>query len=145
MVLPDDGSGKARVALQFDLSSVLSGPGRYIDEALLEWTIAGVPSTTESSFEVRPVNSVWTAATVAGRLGLLDLGADPVSNWIIEPLDFERSQGLVRFDVTGLVRQWLEGESANYGVVVETGDLTNSVLSNQAGSATLTLRYCFVR
>lgn len=138
IVLPDDHSGISRVALLFDLSSLREGEGRIVDEALIDWTVSGVPSENPSSYSVYPITSFWTGASTS-----ISVTEDPTETWEIEPEEFARNGGLIRFTVTELVSGWASGKSNNYGVVMTTEDVSREALSAQIMNARLVVRYGF--
>jgi len=145
VVLPGDVSGLTRVALLFDLSGMRSGAGRRIDEALLDWRVAGVPSNRRSNFSAYPVSGTWT---VAGAVLGTALSIEPgtVADWEFESLDHQRNGGgLIRLDLSELVGAWTSGTRSNYGLVVTSGDVSGNDLSTQLSQATLTVRYGFIR
>ncbi len=137
MVLPDDQTGTARVALLFDLSGLRAGEGRRVDEALIDWTISGVPSGSSSTYSLFPATAAWNGSSVS-------IAEDPVEVWDIEPLEVERNGGLVRFSLRDLASDWAEGGS-NYGVVITTPDVTAQTLAAQMLDARLIVRYGFFR
>ena len=143
-VFPADESGVTRVALQFDLSALPTGQGWRVDEAVLDWTVAGIPSDRHSEYALYPVTQAWTENSVAA--GTLPTLAEHTADvWSYEPLDYQRNHGgLLRFDLLGLVRDWLGAKTANYGVVIATEDMTRTALRSQLKTARLTIRYGFL-
>jgi hypothetical protein len=136
-LLPDDASGMVKVAVQFDLSSYTSAGD--VDEAILEWTVPGVPSDELSEFTAYPVTDAWSATGVV-QGSTPDLGETPVAHWTIEPPDYEHHGGLVRLDVTQLARSWAAGETPNHGVVIELEGVSRTGLSSALSSIRLKIR-----
>lgn len=62
----------------------------------------------------------------------------------LSPSDVERTgEALIRFDLSGVVGQWLSGQEDNNGIVVVLPALDAQALANHLSSATLTIRYGF--
>ena len=142
-VTADDESGITKVVVSFDLSRLRSGEGREIHHALVQWTVAGVPSDEVSEYAAYGVTEAWTAAGV-GENGIPDSDADACGRWDIYPRDYERNNGgFVKLDVRDLVEEWAAGERTNYGLVLEMSDLNGASLVNQLGNIRLLLRYGF--
>jgi hypothetical protein len=143
VVLPADESGLTKVLLQFDLSGLQEGSGRVVDEALLDWSVAGVPSEEMSEYAAYQVTSAWTEQGV-GSGSLPSVGEGAVTNWEFTPADYDANDGgFLRFNLKGLTRDWAAGTSANYGVMVVTDAVSRATLSSQMENARLTVRYGF--
>jgi hypothetical protein len=139
-LLPADESGTARLAVYFDLSEVPSAEGLVLDEALLDWRVTGVPSTTLSTFKLFPILESWTAE------GAVNSGVDVTETesdtWVITRLDYERNVGgFVRFDLKDSVGQWLRNPNTNLGVVIATEDVPRSAWIGTERLPLLTVRY----
>jgi hypothetical protein len=142
-LLPDDGSGKARVAVLFDLSVMRQGPWRRIESALLDWRIEGVPSDRRSSYTACRALSAWTPADVVSG-GPVAASVEEAATWSIEPLDYQRNQGgVVRLDLRDLVRAWSSG-AQNNGILISTADVPAATLSEQITGMRLVVRYGFL-
>ena len=141
---PADESGVTQIILQFDLSGIQGGEGLQVDQALLQWTVTGMPSEVYSEYYLYPVAQSWTEGGVA--TGTVPTMAETAADtWSYSPVDYENNRGgLLRFDLLHLVRSWLSGEATNYGVVIATEDLGRTGLSEQLGHIRLTIRYGFV-
>jgi len=136
VVLPDDETGVAKVALQFDLSGIPEG--HVIDLGYLDWSLTGVSDSERSEYAILLVTSSWTEAGVSGGAAP-DVEEASFGTWDIEPRDYGRTAGLVRFALTDLAREWSSGETDNFGVVVSTEHLSGNALATQLENATLVL------
>jgi hypothetical protein len=140
--LVDQESEAAQVAFQFSLDGLDSGENRRIDMAFLEWSLTGVSDAEDAVFAVYPVLATWSAA--GDGAADVSVGESATSEWEITPADHDRGNGgFVRLDVTGLVAGWASGASANHGVVMATGTLSDQALAGQLGSARLVIYYGF--
>ncbi|MGQ9585540.1 MAG: DNRLRE domain-containing protein, partial [Anaerolineae bacterium] len=121
-IRPEDVSA---VLVQFDLSSVPAGA--QVQQAWLELWVQRQSNVHTVTALVYPVLRGWEANAVtwvqatgttawqgAGCNGALDRGALPVAEKVLDG-----SGRWVVFDVTSVVRGWLQGTSANHGVVVK--------------------------
>jgi hypothetical protein len=136
--------GSKSVVLLFDLTALEPGRGRQIDEAILDWPITGMSAEKRYDFEIFAITQPWTADGVAAVTEVVT-PPDPESVWDLEPLDFQRNKGgLLRFDLTRLVRMWAENPGSNRGVEIRGSDWDQAVLRNQLSRARLTIRYGFV-
>jgi hypothetical protein len=129
--------GQSRVALLFDLSGLA---GRTVQTALIDWQVSGVPSQRRSEYFLHVPGEAWTSAGVGVSGRTVTLEVEPTAVWDIEVMDYQRVGGFLRFDVTGLVRDWLSG-TPNNGVVMVTSDVSGQTLQSQAGGARLIVRF----
>ncbi len=136
-LLPDDESGVAKVAVQFDLSGY--GATDAVGEAVLEWTVPGVPSDGLSEFTAYPITGGWTVAGIAQET-VPAAGETPAAHWTIEPPDYERHGGLVRLDITELARSWAGGLIQNHGVVIAVDGVPRTGLSAALSGVRLRIR-----
>jgi hypothetical protein len=144
VVTTDGTTGASRVLIQFDLSTLPEGGGRVVDDAFLEWPVAGISSNTTSVFSVRPLTAAWSNGSVAAALDSEAL-VEPTGEWEFGPLDYERNGGgLVKFDVSPMVRYWLKTQSGNYGLLIETVNVSSSTLGAALASVRLHIHYGFV-
>lgn len=130
-----DESGRVQVALMFDVSEIARAD---VGEALLEWNLSAMESEGEYDFSVSRIDAAWDHE-LASRLEVAD---DAGANWTFEALDYERNGGgLVRFEITEFVRDWVEGNRGNFGVVISTKDLGVSDIRSDLSGPRLTIRY----
>jgi hypothetical protein len=143
-LLPADESGVAKVAMRFDLSSLRSGEHRRIEQALLEWTLTGTSDADMTEYVVYAAQASWSESAIAS--GSVPVhGEEPAAEWLLQPRKAgEKGAGLVRLDITELVRSWADGGQPNYGVIVATSALGREVLGGQLDQAKLTIRYGFL-
>lgn len=144
-VLPNDGSGLTKIVLQYDLSGLRTGEGRQIDEAMINWHLAGVSSSHDSDFSAYQALVSWTSATaVSVGVGRLESGAQPISEWEFTTVDYDRNDGgFVRFDLRELASAWASGASPNYGILIITDDVSRTHAAAGLDNALLTVRYGF--
>jgi hypothetical protein len=142
-VLPSDESGIASVVFRFDLSGMREGSSREIVSGLIDWIVPGVPGQSDSEFEVYQVTGSWSEAGAAESRSAVARDEDVLCNWRIEGLDYGRSGGAVRFDITALVEGWADETISNFGIVIESPDVTESDFTSGLTSARLTIRYGF--
>jgi hypothetical protein len=142
VMVPDDATGVTKVVFLFDLSGLRQGDNRHIEEALLDWRVAGVGTDYPALFAAYPVTDAWTKASVEG--GTAPATAELMaSDWHVS-LGTEPAEGrLVRLELTELVGSWASGATANYGVVVSTSALQAKTLATQLANVQLTIRYGF--
>jgi len=141
VVLPADGSGLTKVAVQFDLSGLRAAEGRVIDEAYVEWTPSGVSSEELVTFSAYEVTTAWSAASAAQ--GAPEVSESAAGTWEVDPADYARTGGFVRFNVTAGVSSWASGASANHGLVLVMGQLDDETLASELNQIHLTVRYGF--
>lgn len=111
----------------------------------MDCTLSGVADDSRSEFVAFPVQSSWTGSGIQNE-EIPDIAGDPASSWSIDVLDYDRnSGGFLRLDLRDLVRGWASGEVENYGIVVETPDVSGQSLTNDLGSAHLVIRYTLER
>jgi hypothetical protein len=139
-LLPDDESGWAQVALQFDLSGMRHGNGREIAWAYLEWTIEGVASDTRSEFVIHKITGPWDAAEAASGQISVTYNTEPLDEWSIEPRDYEQIGGLVRLDLGAVAGDWAAG-TGNFGILLATRDVSRQTLGSQLTNARLVVVY----
>jgi hypothetical protein len=141
VVLPEVEGAPTRVALLFDLLSIPGGEGGTISAAVLDWRISGAPQDRRSTYAAFAASAGWNSGSVAGGASVA-LDEVATSEWELEVLDLERlGGGLLRLDLTALVRAWTTGVRANYGVVVQTPDVSREGLSQDLSQAALTVYY----
>lgn len=144
IALPADISGSSKAAFLFDLSGLRSGEGRAVSEAYLVWRKDDVPSDRTSRYELRTITASWTSV-LAAQGTPLSVSGGAISDWEVEPLDYERNEGgLLRLDVTSLVQNWLSGATSNNGVLLSTPDISSTDLAGDLEDARLVIRYGFV-
>jgi hypothetical protein len=133
--------GETTVLVQFDLSAAPDLKGFDIDEALVEWPVAGLPADWPTEYALYPVTSAWSAAALAST-GLPARAEIPAASWSWGALPAQwNGTGRLRFDITPLFRDWVEGRSANHGFVITTADVDDEVFASRLGTMSLTLRY----
>jgi hypothetical protein len=136
-VVSAQGVEDTQVVLQFDLSGL---SGARVDLAVLDWEVTGMSSEAFTEYRLVPITASWTAggvATTAPTLAGTDAGW-----WEYSPLDYERnSGGLIRFDATALVKDWIAGKTANHGLAIMTTDLDRETVAGQLGNVRLILTY----
>lgn len=147
VVLPDDGSGLTKVAVQFDFAGLRTGEGRQIDEARLDWKPSGISSNHDTFYAAYAAGVSWTVSTAASSgIGNIESNAEPAAEWEFTSEDYYRNGGgFVRFDLRELVSGWADGTIANYGVVITTDDVNRSSAIASLPGALLTVRYGFAR
>jgi hypothetical protein len=146
VTLPGNGSETARIALRFDLSGMRQGEGLEIIVAHLDCRLDAMPADRETYYEAFPIADAWTAAEAS-------FGGDPpvvaesaAVKWNFTPADYERIQGgFVRFDLRDVVGSWLDGQLANNGLVISTGDVESDVFVSALRETELVVRYGFVK
>jgi hypothetical protein len=145
VVLPADESGLTRIALVYDVSGLRTGEGRRIDEALLDWSVVGVPSDEESEYFAYALTASWTVEDA--RSGQAVAAAEEAAaRWEVTPPDYERNgKGFVRLDLISLMRDWAEGRATNFGILVATESVTREAFATQLQGAKLTVRYGFIK
>ena len=141
-VLPSNGDGLTRVALQFDLSGMRYGNGRKVVWAYLEWQVANA-GTGEKAFAAFPITSSWNASQAASGAGLVAYSETPVSKWELTQDEQDRLGCAVRLNAKRLISDWLAGITNNNGLVVTTREISGSTLANQLENATLVIGYGF--
>ena len=143
VVLPDDGSGVTKMALQFDLSGMRSGEGRRIDNAILEWVVGENTREQHGSFSVQEITTQWDAqAVVLGTT--IPVAADPIMDrWHITPWLREHRGGLVRLDLEDVTRRWTANTTPNLGVLVTTTMMDPRVAAGLIGDIRLIIYYGF--
>jgi hypothetical protein len=141
-VLPMDGD-HARAAVEFDLSGVLDGEGRRLEEAAYIWEVEAEPGEAVE-FEAWRLISAWTPEGVA--LGALPTTAEePEVFWDIAPPSGEcASCKVVKLDLKSLAADWLSNEESNHGILVRTAGYSTQELEAQLESAMLIVRYGFL-
>jgi hypothetical protein len=143
VVLPSDGSGNTRVLLKFDLSSLRKGPNRQVDSASLNWQLSQIPGARHSQYSAYEVVSDWSLSSISGG-GLPLTREAAVAEWEFDSKDYERNGGgLVRLDLLPLVKAWMTGSKANFGILMSTPDVPMGSMSNEVSKARLTILYGF--
>lgn len=139
VVLPSDGTGTTRIALQFDVSGMRPGENRVIDDALLDWQVDGVPANRRSEYKAHLITTAWTVGAT-----VIDASEGEIASWDILPRDFERNGGgFVRFDLREAVTAWAQSPRNNVGVLIVTRDVKRAHFLTILESAVLTVRYGF--
>jgi hypothetical protein len=129
--------GVSRVALSFDIEGLADFDFDAGQAIYLEWDLTGVPSNARSEYAVYGASGSWDdASDIQG----MALSGDPVGTWDIEIRDYERAGGFVRFDVTSLVRSWIEEEDPNHGLVITTSAVSANTLGAQLDNARIVVR-----
>ena len=145
-VLPADESGLVKVAVRFDLSAVMEGDGRRIDDALLEWTVDSAPTADRPArYAVREVLASWDAARASSGEQAVTASENTVSDWSIGARSWSRVGGFVRLDVESLIADWLADPQRNFGVLIEAKDVSRQAVANVLGQMKLIVRYGFIK
>ena len=113
----NDSRTDARVLLSFDLPSELSGAELVFAELLIPLT-SMIPDSTALAIYCHPLQITWSENDVTWE----DLGDSLTSDVISEDgtlyaTSEEGSQGAY-FDITGVVRAWMDGEMQNNGLLL---------------------------
>ena len=95
--------------------------------------------TIRSDYSARIVTAAWTTGSSS-----VSAEEDPVAVWDMEPRDVERVGRLIRLDIAGAARAWLDGAS-NFGILVEAEGVDAAELAADLDQAKLSLRYGSVR
>jgi len=104
--------------LRFELPDELAGA--TVELAIVEFRASVTSSDTVGLLvlDAFPVTSEWSSGAAAWAEGWDTPGGDFDTSrhgvWVTAT----GSNALVRFDVTGMVRAWVSGASANHGVIV---------------------------
>jgi len=131
------GSDTAQVFFRFDLSPVREESTR-VNIIYLEWPIDGLRPDTLSTFLIYGVSD--SGLTSGGAIPYTD-PEDLLDIWEFSPIDYARNNGgLILFDLTQIGTDWFVGTRPNFGVVIKTADVDQSVLENQAAKARLVVR-----
>lgn len=132
----------AAVAMTFDLSGLRSGEGRQIDEAFLVWNAGSVSGDLTTAIEVRGIAAAWTTARVAEGTPV-SLAEAPAARWRLDRVVQGWTSGLVRLDVTELVRGWAASPATNHGLLIRFGELGRDAAGRQATRPRMVVRYGF--
>jgi len=142
-VLPDDGSGLTRMALQFDLSGIRQGEGRRIDNAILEWEVGDNTRTETGAFSVQEIANPWDPQSITEGVTAPTVQSKIMDRWHITPWLREHRGGLVRLDLQEVANRWMSGASGNFGVLVTTPMLTQASGAQLISNARLVVYYGF--
>ena len=145
VVLPMDGSGVSRVALQFDLAGLRQGEGRRIDNAYLEWTVNGVPADRRTEFWAQEVVQDWIPELVVSGQSLIAVRDESLDRWPITPRSYQRNGALVRLNLDSLVANWTSGQTLDHGVLLATDAVSSDVMSSQLTNVRLVVLYGFIQ
>ena len=124
---------KQRALLMFDLSSIISGS--TVTKAILRLYGTGYwPDTAGRQLTVYRLTEDWDEehATWKNRLsGISWAGVDPLGyggTWASDGSISEAavSGGWISWDVTEIVRAWIEGGQSNFGFIIKLADETGS-------------------
>lgn len=105
--------GISRSFLQFDLNSLIGIKGAKISSARLHLWQTNISSTTEKE-NIHPVTKSWNEGTITWN-------NQPTVGDVLTT-ENATDAGWYEFDLTSLVRQWYNGETANYGISVRHQD-----------------------
>jgi len=142
-VAPADESGVTRIFLEFSLETMREGPHRHIDDAMIEWTVGGVPGGRIPEFTVQEVLEDWNGSAVGRGEEDPATGEEEADRWTITPKMFEATGGFVRLDVEEWVRGWAEGTRSNFGVMLATEGVDREALVEEVSNVRLVVRYAF--
>jgi hypothetical protein len=138
-VLPADSTGLTRVALHFDSAPLDSS--MKVEEAALLWNLDGQPLDAVYDFSVYELLGSLSADSTGNVVIPADLNAS-LDSWLVGPQTNEENQTvIVRLGLKNLVQAWAKGLKANYGVLVETPNVTREVFSAQLPHAQLKIWY----
>ena len=138
-VLPPDSTGLTRVALYFDSASLDSAMN--IEEAALVWNLDGQPLDAIYDFSVYELVGSVTADSTGNVSIPANLNAS-LDSWLVGPQTNEGNETvIVRLGLKGLVQAWAKGLRSNYGVLVETPNVTREVFTSQLSHAQLKIWY----
>ncbi len=143
VVLTEDGSGVAKVALRFDLSVLPQGSNLHIAGANLEWTADDAPAG-EASYWLEPLVESWDRTAVAAGSTVLVRG-NRTDESLMLAADRGQANDLVRLDMGGLLNAWLAEPQKNFGILVGSPTSNREAMSNQAAIWRLVVRYSLVR
>ena len=145
VILPSDGSGVTRIAVQFDLSGMLAGEGRVIDQAVLDWTPSGLRTGGRWEFSAYAVTEAWSEESVTAGWAPA-MAEDPAAEWNLAPADDAvDGGGLIRFNLKDLVATWEAGTVATNGLVLVMDDVEALRLVGQLSNMRLIVYYGFRR
>lgn len=141
-VVAADESGETRVVLLFDVTDLTEASGKGVDGALLEWTLESMTSDVEYTFSLTPIAANWNSDAAAVSAEAIEPADAPVAVWTFEPQDYvSNGGGLVRFEITDLVRSWVKGEIQNFGILITTPDLGASDYSGELAGPRLKIHF----
>lgn len=124
--------GAAKLLLSFDFRNFPRLSGWTVQDAYLEWTSNARPTTGAAQFSAYPVVEARGTHGL-GPNGSLEVDRGRGSDYGIEVLEVERNgEGIVRLDVSDIVRKWIEGSTADKGLLVETEALSAAELFGEA-------------
>ncbi len=134
-------SGQTTVLVEFNLGELPDFQVYQLDEALLEWPVAGLPSDRSTEYALYPITSAWNGESVAAT-GLPSVAEAPVATWSWGALPAQWvGHGHIRFDLTALFRDWVGGRTDNHGFLIATRDVGKSAFEQDLQTVTVTLRY----
>ncbi len=145
VVLPEDGSGFAKVALRFDLAGLREGAGRTVQSAVVDWEIPTMPAEEESKFLVYRLSRAWGPLGPASLdvIAALDNGADDIRS--VFPQDHARvGRRVVRIIVTDLAREVLDLNGTSLSILVSSPSVSRLAFSQGLANVHLTIRYGFL-
>jgi hypothetical protein len=143
VVLAGDESGLTKVAVQFDLSGMQAGAGRRVDMAMVEWTPSGVPSEEFTEYAAYAATESWSGSSASETS--VSVSETVSATWEIDPADYAKNGGFLRFEVTGVVQGWHDSPGSNHGLVLEMGELDEETLASGLGQIRLVVHYGFSR
>jgi hypothetical protein len=145
VVLAEDGSDVAKVALRFDVSSARVGEGRVVQSAYVEWEIAAMAGDRGTTFDAFRLQEAW------GRLGpdardvatALEAGAEAAM--AVYPQDHARvGKRLLRLDVTHLAQEVLDENRSIVSLLLTTPNVPRQAFVQGLPNVHLTIRYGFL-
>jgi hypothetical protein len=144
-VLPEDGSGVAKVAVRFDLSGLREGSGLTVVSASVNWDIPGMPAEARSEFQVYRLEGSWgpLGPSALDVIEALDKGAEVVKS--VYPQDHVRvGRRTVRLSVTDLTQEVLNSRGSTLNILVASPTLSRQGFTDALGSVHFTIRYGFL-
>ena len=145
VVLPDDGSGVSRIALQFDLSGMRSGRGRVVQSAAILWEIPSLAANRKAGFAAYRLTASWGVFGPDALSVVRALEEAPEATVELFPQDMSRSgRKMMKLLVTDLARERVDLSTADLSVIVTSREVIRRTILGELSGIRLRVRYGFL-